>query len=31
MCPYASDDEALDYALSRKSVRKAHEARLKVG
>ena len=31
MCPNASDDEALGYALSRKSVRKALEGRLKVG
>jgi hypothetical protein len=31
MCPKASDDEALGYALSRKRVRKRLEARLKVG
>jgi hypothetical protein len=29
MCPNASDDEALGYALSRKSVRKALDARLR--
>jgi hypothetical protein len=28
MCPNASDDEALEYALSGKSVRKAVDARL---
>jgi hypothetical protein len=31
MCPAASDDEALGYALSRKKARKALEARLKAG
>ena len=31
MCPNASDDEALGYALSRKKARKALEARLKAG
>jgi hypothetical protein len=31
MCPKASDDDALGYALSRKSVRKALEAKLRVG
>jgi hypothetical protein len=31
LCPNAGDDEALEYALSRKSVRKTHEARLKAG
>lgn len=29
MCPSASDDEALEYALSRKSARKGVDARLK--
>jgi hypothetical protein len=29
MCPNASDDEALGYALSRKKARKALEARLR--
>ena len=31
MCPGASDDEALGYALSRKSIRKSLEARLRAG
>jgi hypothetical protein len=31
MCPAASDDEALGYALSRRRVRKGLEARLKAG
>jgi hypothetical protein len=29
LCPAASDDEALGYALSPKRVRKAYDARLK--
>jgi len=31
LCPSASDDEALGYAMSRKRVRKAVEGKLKAG